>query len=135
MLRKSDTWDKSFDKKREPESNEYISLTEKYLNFAKKVPWFWKKNLFACIFGFNFHLKFRFKSIFQWKHQNFPLYGPSLYVVHETFIELLLFQEISPVLKNFWFCVRLFTNNKHTKCSVQTLLIAGYFCYSNLILI
>ena len=77
MLRKSDTWDKSFDKKREPESNEYISLTEKYLNFAKKVPWFWKKNLFACIFGFNFHLKFRVKSIFQRKHQNFPLSGPS----------------------------------------------------------
>ena len=77
MLRKSDTWDKSFDKKREPESNEYISLTEKYLDFAKKCPDFEKKNLFACIFGFNFHLKFRFKSIFQRKHQNFPLYGPS----------------------------------------------------------
>ena len=68
----------------------------------KKVP------CFCASMGYILILNAVFKSIFEKKHQNFPLRDP-LYVLHETFVEVSLFQETSSAPKNSWLraCIKL----------------------------
>ena len=76
------------------------------------MPWFCKKcalilercALFVSIYGLNSHLKCSFKSILEINTKMFPCGSFLLCVVHETFIEVSLFQEISPAAKHFWLC-------------------------------
>ena len=76
-----------------------------YPNFAKKIALILEKGApFMYIYELNSHLnsplKCSFKSILEKKHQLFPCGALPLYVVHEKFIEVPLFQETSPASKN-----------------------------------
>ena len=53
-----------------------------------------KSALIVFIYCLNSHLKCSFKNSLEKKHQNVSLRGASLHAVHETFIEVSLFQEI-----------------------------------------
>ena len=79
-----------------------------FLKNRKKLSWFCKKHcpsfrkraLFVCIYRLNSYLKCSFKSILEKKHKNVLLRHVFLYVLHETFIKVSLFQETSPAQKN-----------------------------------
>ena len=64
-----------------------------------------KSALFVCIYGLNSYLKCSSNSISQKKHHNVSLGALLLDVVHETFIEVPLFQETSPAPKSSWLSV------------------------------
>ena len=67
----------------------------------KKIPWFWNV-LLVCIYESNSHLKCSFKCILEKNIKILLYWAFLLYVVHETFIELPLFQETSPAPKHSW---------------------------------
>ena len=70
-----------------------------------------KNVLLVYIYRLNSHLKCSFKNILKEKQENFSLQTPFLYVLHEVFIKVLLFQETCPVPKNPWLYVRNFQQN------------------------
>ena len=71
------------------------------LKIEKKLLWFWKRPLLACIYKLNFHLRYGFQSILEKKYQNFYLQGP-LYIKHLSQCSKKLFQKTSPAPKIDW---------------------------------
>ena len=66
------------------------------------MTWFWKKNdLIVFIYGLNFSFKTLLRVSKKKKMVKFFLRGLSSRVVDEIYIEVLVFQESSPALKNF----------------------------------
>ena len=62
--------------------------------------------------GIKFSRKMWFKKYLEKKNKNiFPCGALLLYVVHEVFIKVLLFQETCPVPKNPWLCACNFQLN------------------------
>ena len=78
--------------------------------FQKKCPDFKKVCTIYVHLWVKFHWKSNFKSILEKKHCGAILCS----VIHETFIEMPLFQEISPALKNSWFAH--LSNNSTSMC-------------------
>ena len=76
-----------------------VGLTCFFLNRQKVRTLILEKTaLFVFIYGFNSHLKCHFNSILEKKHENFPCGALLLYVAHDVFIEVPLFQETCSLL-------------------------------------
>ena len=124
-----------FSQRRAPNEREWGDLPCPFLKI-EQCPALEKSALFVCIYGLNSHLKYSFKSIVEKKHQNFFRGAFLLYAVHETFMEVPLFQETCPDPKNSQLRARAKLTSKmfgrHINKSIKlfkviNLLFIGYF--------
>ena len=72
-----------------------MKIEKSALISEKKYPDFGKSALFVCICGLNSHSKYSFRVILEKITKIFQCVALLLCVIHETFIEVLLFQETS----------------------------------------
>ena len=89
--------------------------------------------LFWCIYRLNSNLKCSFKDIIEKKHKNFSCGGFLLYFVHEVFIEVPLFNEISKIFprwistSNRWQITKDVSTGKHCVNSIFVEIVQKYF--------
>ena len=86
-----------------------------------------------CIYGFISHLKCSFNIFRRKKKKIFPCRALLLYVVHEVFIEVPLFQETCPAPKNSSFRACNFKRNFHPDFHPNIWVFASLPIYRKLI--
>ena len=90
----------------------FLKIEKKCLDFAKKVSWFLKNVAYLCVsYGLNSHSNAVSRACWRKNTNIFPCGALHLCVIHETFIEMPLFQENSCLRASYlWIGKRHSTN-------------------------